>query len=361
MNLGSKIRDLRKLKNLTQEQLASTLNITPQAVSKWEIGSAMPDVTMLPAIASLFNVSIDELFDFDLKNIDEEVEKIRLESGRYFWNHFEKAEQILLEGLKRYPASVRLKTELFELYTYYLFDRDDICGKVPELYSEILHTSQDIFCTCRTKANMILAYKKLEQIKGEDHYGEIEKIVESLPYMYPYMIQDRMRLSAEYLKGEKGMEEAKELRIIEWQEFFISCAGLGYRYYKLGDYENAMIHFQESVDVIERFMLPGQKGDHAYPIGGTHANHAITLLQIAACRFRLGQLDGIDEIIEKSRLIYFEDLEPDEVYDYAADMAEKLGYYSAQYRELKLDDYRVLDLTKYESALSEFKKAKEQA
>ena len=38
MNLGNKIRELRRAKNLTQEQLAESLNISPQAVSKWEMG-----------------------------------------------------------------------------------------------------------------------------------------------------------------------------------------------------------------------------------------------------------------------------------------------------------------------------------
>ena len=40
MNLGNKIRELRKANSLTQEQLAASLNISPQAVSKWEMGDS---------------------------------------------------------------------------------------------------------------------------------------------------------------------------------------------------------------------------------------------------------------------------------------------------------------------------------
>ena len=63
MNLGGKIRQFRLKAGLTQEQLAERLGITAQSVSKWENAVAMPDITMLPLIAEVFGVSIDDLFD----------------------------------------------------------------------------------------------------------------------------------------------------------------------------------------------------------------------------------------------------------------------------------------------------------
>ena len=60
--LGSNIMRLRKENDLTQEQLANGLGITYQAVSKWETGVSSPDISMLPLLADLFEVSIDELF-----------------------------------------------------------------------------------------------------------------------------------------------------------------------------------------------------------------------------------------------------------------------------------------------------------
>ena len=168
MNLGNKIRELRRARNLTQEQLAASLNISAQAVSKWEMGASYPDMTMIPTIAGLFKVSLDELFDFDVKNIDKEIENIRLEYNKYFWGNFEKAEQILLDGLKIYPASIQLKTELFELYAYNVDRGDDIVNKAFELGSHIISVSQDVFCTCRTKATMIHIYRFLEIETGQD-------------------------------------------------------------------------------------------------------------------------------------------------------------------------------------------------
>ena len=316
MNLGNKVRELRRANNLTQEQLATALNISAQAISKWEMGASYPDMTMIPTLAAFFKVSLDELFDFDVSNVEREIEEIRLEKNKYFWNNFEKAEQILLDGLKHYPSSIQLKTELMELYAYNVDRGDDIVNKAFELGGQIISISQDVFCTCRTKQNIIHVYTYLELEKGEDHYEDIVKIIESLPYMYPYMLADKMRLSASYIKGEEGMKEAKALKDIEWQEFFIACAQVGHRYFDMGDYENAMIHFQESVDVIERFMYPDKQGYDAYPIGGTHANHAITLLDIATCMFRLGKTKGIDALIEKSKHIYFDTYNHIELRDY---------------------------------------------
>lgn len=60
--IGEKIALLRKKRNVTQTELAEYLYLTPQTVSRWEVGSGTPEVTLLPRIATFFGVSIDELF-----------------------------------------------------------------------------------------------------------------------------------------------------------------------------------------------------------------------------------------------------------------------------------------------------------
>jgi len=348
MNLGNKIRELRKANNLTQEQLAAALSVSPQAVSKWEMGASFPDMTMVPVLAGFFKVSLDALFDFDLTNIDREIEDIRKEHSKYFWTNYEKAEQILLDGLKLYPASIQLKTDLFELYAYNADRGDEHIRKAFELAGQIIHISQDIFCTCRTKSNMIHIYTYLQNEKHEDHYEDIKSIVQSLPYMYPYMIQDRMRLAADHLKGEEGMAEAMALKRIEWQEFFHACYIVARRYFEQEDYENALVSFQEVVDVIERFMLPCKHGYDAYPIGGTYANHAIHMLDIAACHLHLGNTEKLDALIEKAKTIYFDAYEGlDDVTDayYCKEMREMMDYFTKEYHNRKLHTYKALDLS----------------
>ena len=71
MDIGKKIRELRKQKGLTQEQLADSLNISFQSVSKWETGLTMPDLTMIPGLTRLLNCTADELLGLSGSPADE--------------------------------------------------------------------------------------------------------------------------------------------------------------------------------------------------------------------------------------------------------------------------------------------------
>ena len=64
MNLGQQIRTNRKKAGLTQEQVAEYLGVTAPAVHKWEKGSTYPDITLLPALARLLHLDMNELFSF---------------------------------------------------------------------------------------------------------------------------------------------------------------------------------------------------------------------------------------------------------------------------------------------------------
>ncbi|MCL2773618.1 MAG: helix-turn-helix domain-containing protein [Oscillospiraceae bacterium] len=78
-NIGNAILKLRKAKNITQEELAKILNVTNQAVSKWECGGGFPDIELLPLIADYFNVSIDKLFGRNISDYSD----INTETAKY--------------------------------------------------------------------------------------------------------------------------------------------------------------------------------------------------------------------------------------------------------------------------------------
>lgn len=59
--LGQRIAYYRKRAGLTQEELAEKCSVTPQAVSKWENDISSPDISLLPTLSRLLNVSCDEL------------------------------------------------------------------------------------------------------------------------------------------------------------------------------------------------------------------------------------------------------------------------------------------------------------
>ena len=61
MEFGEKIKEVRTRNNLTQEQFATQLHVTRQAVSNWENNRNLPDLEMLIAIATIFELSLDEL------------------------------------------------------------------------------------------------------------------------------------------------------------------------------------------------------------------------------------------------------------------------------------------------------------
>ena len=56
------LRRLRTARSMTQEQTAQALDISPQTVSRWECGTTAPDISMLPRLARLYGVTIDDLY-----------------------------------------------------------------------------------------------------------------------------------------------------------------------------------------------------------------------------------------------------------------------------------------------------------
>lgn len=112
MNIGDKILFLRKEKNLTQEQLGEILNISPAAVSKWETKNAYPDIELLPMIASIFNVSIDFLFNYEVTSKPNVEEVIRLSRELMDQKRSLEVIGLLKESLIRFSNNVDLIFEL---------------------------------------------------------------------------------------------------------------------------------------------------------------------------------------------------------------------------------------------------------
>lgn len=75
--IGNFIAQCRKNKNITQEQLAQMLNITDKAISKWENGRCMPDISLLKNLSSILEVSISELLSGEkLQNSENKSEEL---------------------------------------------------------------------------------------------------------------------------------------------------------------------------------------------------------------------------------------------------------------------------------------------
>lgn len=68
MKIGSFLKELRKEKGITQEQLAEALNVSGRTVSRWETGSNMPDISILVDIADYYDISIPEIINGERKS-----------------------------------------------------------------------------------------------------------------------------------------------------------------------------------------------------------------------------------------------------------------------------------------------------
>lgn len=89
-SIGTKIRSLRKNKNMTQWQLAQALGVTAQTVSKWEHDLCVPDISLLPIIARYFGITMDELFSYrlDALNYKERFIRFLVDSGALQFGEF---------------------------------------------------------------------------------------------------------------------------------------------------------------------------------------------------------------------------------------------------------------------------------
>ena len=119
LNIGNKIHELRKVKGITQETLASVLGITGQAISRWEAGGSYPDMEMIPTIANYFGISIDELFGYKsdreikINAIIEKIDSYHIRSrGDDKW--VDECLEIIREGLIEFPQNEKLLITLAE-------------------------------------------------------------------------------------------------------------------------------------------------------------------------------------------------------------------------------------------------------
>ncbi len=110
INIGANIKRLRSAKGTTQEQLADAVGVTYAAVSKWERGESLPDITLLQPLAFYFGTTLDELMGYDRERVNEEIEKILAEYRRLYrvGGDFEKAREVIENAYREYPNDYRI-------------------------------------------------------------------------------------------------------------------------------------------------------------------------------------------------------------------------------------------------------------
>lgn len=238
IKLGEKIKSLRKKKNISQEVFANYLGVSFQAVSKWENGNTMPDVTMIPAIASFFGVSTDELFDFNLYETEKQVDAICHESWKYRDDDPTKAEQILREGLKRFPGNDIILNNL--LYTLDYKARAD---EVITLCKTLIESTKDDsvkYDACRILAT---CYKE----NGQNDL--VKPTLEMIPEIY----FSKLELMASLLDGEDSYEAAQKQKNISAEDLVDMLIIAGKRLKENGETEKANSQFRIALKIMDAF------------------------------------------------------------------------------------------------------------
>ena len=238
IKLGEKIKSLRKQKNISQEVFANYLGVSFQAVSKWENGNTMPDVTLIPAIAAFFGISTDELFDFNLFEIENQVDSICHEAYKYRCTDREKSERILREGLKRFPGNDIILNNL--LYTLDYKTRADEVITICKSLIESTGDDSVKYDACRILAT---CYKETGQ------NDLIKPTLEIIPEIY----FTKLKLMASLLDDEDSYEAAQKQKNISGEDLIDMLIVTGKYLRDKGESEKANSQFRIAQKIIDAF------------------------------------------------------------------------------------------------------------
>ncbi len=140
MDIGKKIKTFRIAKSVTQEALAQEIGVTAQAVSRWENGQAMPDITLLPALSVYFGVRIDDFFELSEEAQIERIDNMTETEDFIPRADFDYGERYLKDRLAIDPHDTKSLFTLASLYNHradgYHRKAESLCKRALEIAPE---------------------------------------------------------------------------------------------------------------------------------------------------------------------------------------------------------------------------------
>lgn len=213
MNIGLNIKKLRISRRMTQEELAEYTGVSSRAVSRWENGITYPDITLLPIIANIFEITVDELLDVDVYKKDQDIKKILNENVEYkHTGEMEKSIELLKTALNKYPNNFEIMEEFMDsLFGYYCAKDEDR----KSLLDDIIEIGERILNKCDKKEIRESAIQTLVYVYPKNNaLDKAKKLIDNQPSIY---------LSKEHLLEHVYKDEELDnllkhniIRITEW-------------------------------------------------------------------------------------------------------------------------------------------------
>jgi len=193
LKLSENLRKLRKERGNTQDELANHLGISVQAVSKWERGDGFPDITLLPYIASYYNVTVDDILGCNSLRKQEEIEAFK-QQAQILINKGKRKERLELcrEMQKKYPNNEDVLCNL--MYDLWAVDRTKNSEEIICIANKLLK-SDSLEIRYSAIQNLAFTYSEL---------GNDEKAVE-----YAKMVPCNRDLLSSVLKGKDLVEHCR--------------------------------------------------------------------------------------------------------------------------------------------------------
>ena len=177
---GENLRNLRRGRNLTQENLADVFGVSFQTVSKWERGDSYPDITMLPEIADFFKVTTDELLGVNRAEKEKEItEKLQeydnLTDGTLMT-------EIVKELKAKYPNDFRILIRYLACLVRFSEDKDSVSSEIISIYENIQENCTNDKIRIKAKRSLIEFFRSKAE-KDKKYFEECDKIISELPDM----------------------------------------------------------------------------------------------------------------------------------------------------------------------------------
>ena len=310
--MGQIIRRLRKERNLTQEELAEQLNITYQAVSRWENETGMPDISQVVPLASVFGVSTDVLFNLEGTTASDEACRIVREADamRQYGNaaSYLSAYDRMLDGLKKYPNNLILLNNCVGLgLTLCLSENGSLY--VPERADEIAAETErqaKLIITCSKNASDILRAHQVLLFLYSSQEQPDKAIAEAnnFPERTDFTLHSNMARVDEAVGNWEdvirhlGIDNAYILQALE-----DNFARLGKAYCAVGKHTQAIGVYESWFKIMEAMFGDQFPSFHDFDSGDLY-------LLLAQAYLAVGDQEHAFENVEKSVMFYLDFIKP---------------------------------------------------